>query len=405
MNAFETDVKKNETRKIAGKYHFDLYKRYPLTLVKGNGVYAEDSEGNKYLDALAGIAVNSLGHCHPNVVQAIQEQAAKLMHVSNFYYNEPQSRLAKLLAEVSGLDRVFFCNSGAEAIEGAIKLARKYAFNKGKSGHIIAMENCFHGRTLGAIAMGKEKYQKGFAPLPAGFDRVPFNDIETLRNRVDDSTVAIILETIQGEGGIHPVNPGYLHEARKLCDKHDALLILDEIQCGIARTGQMFAYQHYDVMPDIVTSAKALGNGFPIGAVLAKEDAAAAFDYGDHGTTYGGNPLACAASIASLKTIQDEKLAAHAFEMGEYFKNRVLAISHNWPAIKEVRGLGLMIGVDLSFKGAKVVEEMLKKGVLSNCASDTVIRIVPPLIITKEELDRLFDILIESIKIVEKEHE
>jgi len=392
-------------QEIASKSHFHLYKRYPLTLTRGEGVYAEDSEGNRYLDALAGIAVNSLGHCHPRVTEAIREQAGKLMHISNFYYNEPQSKLAELLTEVSGLNRVFFCNSGAEAIEGAIKLARKYAYNQNKKGHIIAMENCFHGRTLGAIAMGKEKYQRGFTPLPTGFDRIPFNDVKTLKSKVNETTVAVILETIQGEGGIHPVSKEYLQTARKLCDKHNALLILDEIQCGIARTGRMFAYQHYDLLPDIVTSAKALGNGFPIGAVMAKENVASAFDYGDHGTTYGGNPLACAASYAALQTIIESDLASHAFEMGEYFKNRVLSIAHNWSAIKEVRGMGLMIGVDLNFKGAMVVEEMMKLGVLSNCASDTVMRIVPPLIITKKELDHLFDVLIESIKTVEKEHE
>jgi len=400
-----TDTKKDMAQEIASKHHFELYKRYPLTLVSGDGVYAEDAEGKRYLDALAGIAVNSLGHCHPAVTEAIREQAGKLVHISNFYYNEPQSKLAELLTRVSGLDRVFFCNSGAEAIEGAIKLARKYAYNHDKDGHIIAMENCFHGRTLGAIAMGKEKYQKGFAPLPAGFDRVPFNDVDTLKNRVNESTVAVILETVQGEGGIHPVSREYLHTARELCDQNNALLILDEIQCGIARTGRMFAYQHYDVLPDIVASAKALGNGFPIGAVMANEKVASAFDYGDHGTTYGGNPLACAASYATLQTIIESDLANHAFEMGEYFKNRVLSIAHNWPAIKEVRGMGLMIGVDLNFKGARVVEEMMKLGVLSNCASDTVMRIVPPLIITKKELDHLFDVLIESIKIAEKEHE
>ncbi|MGF1669076.1 MAG: aminotransferase class III-fold pyridoxal phosphate-dependent enzyme, partial [Balneolaceae bacterium] len=237
-----TDIKKDEAQELADKYHFNLYKRYPLTLVKGQGVYVEDSDGNTYLDALAGIAVNSLGHCHPKIVDAIQKQAAKLIHVSNFYYNEPQSRLAELLTKISGMDRAFFCNSGAEAIEGALKLARKYAYKQNKEGYIISMENCFHGRTLGTIAMGKEKYQKGFAPLPAGFSRIPFNDLSALREKVNDSTVAVILETIQGEGGIHPVSSAFLKETRNLCDKHNALLILDEIQCGIARTGKMFAY-------------------------------------------------------------------------------------------------------------------------------------------------------------------
>ena len=395
----------NNAKATADKYHFDLYKRYPITLVKGKGVHVEDSEGNTYLDALAGIAVNGTGHCHPKVVEAIQQQASELIHISNLYYNKPQSKLAKLLTEVSGMDRTFFCNSGAEAVEGSLKLARKYAHEKGKDGHIISMTGCFHGRTLGTIAMGKKKYQKGFDPMPPGFDRVKFNDIAALKDRVTDSTVAIIMETVQGEGGIHVVTPEFLQTARYLCDKHDALLILDEVQCGIARTGKMFAYQHYAVEPDVVASAKALGGGFPIGAVMAKEHAADAFDHGNHGTTYGGNPLACAAAAASLEAILDENLMEHAAELGHYFKNKMRSIGQNWDAIKEVRGLGLMIGVELTFPGAKVVEEMMHRGVLSNCASNTVMRIVPPLVISKEELDEVIEVLIESIKKVEKDVE
>lgn len=388
---------------MADSYHFDLYKRYPITLTKGRGARATDSEGNEYIDALAGIAVNSTGHCHPKVVNAIKNQAENLIHCSNFYYNEPQSKLAKMLAEVSGMDRSFFCNSGAEAIEGSIKLARKYAHKLGKEGNIISMEGCFHGRTIGAIAMGKKKYQEGFDPMPAGFDRVPFNDIGALKDKVDDSTVAVILETVQGEGGIHVVEPQFLQSARYLCDKHDALLILDEVQCGIGRTGKMFAYQHYMVEPDIVASAKALGGGFPIGAVLAKEHVAKAFDYGNHGTTYGGNPLACAAACASLEAILDEGLMQRATELGEYLKNRMRSVGQNWDAIKEVRGMGLMIGIELDFPGAKVAEMMLHDGVLSNCASNNVMRLVPPLVISKEELDTVINVLIESIKKVQKD--
>lgn len=386
----------------AEKYHAKLYKRYPLTLKKGKGVKVWDDEGNEYLDALAGIAVNSLGHSHPRIVKSVKKQVEKLMHVSNFYYNEPQSNLAEALVKVSGLDRVFFCNSGAEAIEGSIKMARKYASKKGKTGPIISMDNCFHGRTLGAIAMGKEKYQNGFAPIPPGFTRVPFNDVEALRERTDENTVAIILETIQGEGGIIPVTTEYLQTARELCDDYDIPLILDEIQCGIARTGKMFAYQHYDIEPDILTLAKALGSGFPIGAVAAKEKFMAAFEYGDHGTTYGGNPLACTAALETIKTILDEDIEEMARVRGKYIMKRLNDISTHWRAIQEVRGMGLMIGVELNFPGADVVTEMMKRGVLSNCASNNVMRLVPPLIILKEDADKIVDVLVESIKEVEK---
>jgi len=249
--------------------------------------------------------------------------------------------------------------------------------------------------------MGKKKYQKGFEPLPSGFEQVPVNDFKALKERADGNTVAVILEPVQGEGGIHPVEESYIKQVRELCDEHDILLILDEIQCGIARTGTMFAYQHYGIKPDIVASAKALGGGFPIGAVIAEEEVADAFSHGEHGTTYGGNPLACAASLAALGVIEDEKLQEQAAEKGVYFMDKMRSISRNRDAIKEVRGLGLMIGVELNFKGADVVEKMMDRGVLSNCASGNVMRIVPPLIITEKQLDRLIDVLVESIKEVE----
>ncbi len=266
------------------------------------------------------------------------------------------------------------------------------------------MENCFHGRTLGAIAMGKEKYQKGFAPIPEGFRQVPFNDTQVLEDTVTDETVAVIMEPIQGEGGIRPVDEVYIKKARELCDIHDALLILDEIQCGVARTGTLYAYQQYGVRPDIVASAKALGVGVPIGAVIAKNHVAAAFEHGNHGTTFGGNPLACAAACATLSTILDEDLAAQAAEKGDYFMDTFREKTAGWDVIKEVRGRGLMIGVELNFEGADVVKEMLQRGVIGNCASGNVMRIVPPLIITKEQLDKVIDVLIESIKKVEKNY-
>jgi acetylornithine/N-succinyldiaminopimelate aminotransferase len=402
LKAAKSLIGKQPAKKKAEKYHFELYKRYPITLVKGRGCKVWDDERNEYIDALAGIAVNSLGHSHPRIVKTIQKQAGKLMHISNFYYNEPQSDLAEKLVEVSGLDRVFFCNSGAEAVEGALKLARRYSNLKGKSGTIISMDNSFHGRTLGTIAMGKDKYQNGFAPMPSGFERVPFNNVEALENRVNENTIGIILEPIQGEGGIVPVSKEYLKATRELCNKFDIPLILDEVQTGIARTGKMFAYQHYGIKPDIVASAKALGSGFPIGAVIAKENFASAFGYGNHGTTYGGNPLACAAALETLKVIEDEDICNMARVRGEYMMTRLRDLSNNWPAIKNVRGMGLMIGVELNFPGADVVTEMMKRGVLSNCASDVVIRLVPPLIISKEEINKVVDVLVESIKEVEK---
>ena len=393
---------KQPAKRKAEKYHFDLYGRYPIALVKGKGSKVWDDERNEYIDALAGIAVNSLGHCHPRIVKTIQKQSAKLMHVSNFYYNEPQSNLAEKLVDLSGLDRAFFCNSGAEAVEGAIKLARKYSNDKGKTGVILSMENSFHGRTLGTIAMGKEKYQTGFQPIPAGFKRVPFNDSKALEASVNDNTVGIILEPIQGEGGIIEITEEYLKTARRLCDEFDIPLIFDEIQCGIGRTGKMFAFQHYGIKPDILTLAKALGSGFPIGAVVAKENVASAFEHGNHGTTFGGNPLACAVALETLDVIDDENICDMARVRGNYLMTRMHDLSQNWSAIKEVRGKGLMIGIELAFPGGPVVTEMMKRGVLSNCASNNVIRLVPPLIITKEEIDTVVDVLVESIKEVEK---
>ncbi|MFU8813081.1 MAG: aspartate aminotransferase family protein [Balneolaceae bacterium] len=401
LKAAKTLIGKQPAKKKADRYHMELYKRYPITLVKGKGCMVWDDERNEYLDALSGIAVNSLGHSHPRIVRTVQKQAGKLMHISNFYYNQPQSDLAEKLVKVSGLDRAFFCNSGAEAVEGAIKLARRYANKKGKNGPVLSMENAFHGRTLGTIAMGKDKYQDGFSPMPTGFERIPFNDVEALEKRMDKDVSGVIFEPIQGEGGIVPVSDAYVKRLRELCTEYDVPLIADEVQCGIARTGTMFGYQHYGVVPDIVASAKALGSGFPIGAVMAREPFASAFDYGNHGTTYGGNPLACAVALETLNVIEDDDLCEMARKKGEYLMTRLRDISTNWNAIRDVRGRGLMVGVELNFPGADVVVEMMNRGVLSNCASNVVIRLVPPLIITKEEIDRLVDVLVESIKAVE----
>ncbi|TVQ66513.1 MAG: aspartate aminotransferase family protein [Balneolaceae bacterium] len=392
---------KKPAKQKADRYHFDLYGRYPITLVKGKGARVWDDERNEYIDALAGIAVNSLGHAHPEIVKTIQKQASRLMHVSNFYYNEPQSDLAEALVKESGLDRVFFCNSGAEAMEGALKLTRRSAFKKGKSGVILCMENSFHGRTLGTIAMGKDKYQDGYHPMPVGFRRVEFNNTEALKAAADSDVIGIVMETIQGEGGIVEADPVFLKTARDLCNTLDIPLILDEVQCGIARTGKMFAYQHYGIKPDILAMAKALGSGFPIGAVAATESYASAFDHGSHGTTYGGNPLACAVALKTVKVIKEENICEMARVRGNYMMTRIRDLSVNWDAIRDVRGKGLMIGVELSFPGAEVVNHMLKLGVLSNCASGNVIRIVPPLIISKEEIDKVIDALVQSVKLCE----
>lgn len=385
-------------QKLEHDHHFDLYKRYSITLEKGKGAHVWDTDGNKYIDALAGIAVNSVGHCHPKVVQAITDQAEKLIHISNLYYSEPQSRLAALLTELSGMDRAFFCNSGAESIEAALKLARKYGNKKNKKGSVISMENCFHGRTLGTISLGKEKYRKGFGPMLPGVDRVPVNDLEALRAKVDGETLAVIIEPVQGEGGVIPVDYGFLREARELCDEHDVLLIFDEIQCGLARTGKMFAWMHYDVKPDILCTAKALGGGFPIGATLASEEVASAFSHGEHGTTFGGNPLACAAAHAALSVIRDEDLSNQAREKGDYIMKEIRDRTLGWDSVKNIRGIGLMIGVELNFKGAPVVDRMLEKGVLSNCASNTVMRLLPPLMISYEDIDTIIDVLLDSIR-------
>ena len=393
---------KQPAKKKAGKYHFDLYGRFPIALVKGKGSKVWDDERNEYIDAFAGIAVNSLGHSHPRIVKTIQKQAEKLIHVSNFFYNEPQSDLAEKLVKLSGLDRAFFCNSGAEAIECTVKIARKYAANKGKTGVMISMDNSFHGRTLGTIALGKDKYQAGFHPMPSGFKKILINDVKELEASVNDETIGIILEPIQGEGGIIEVTQPYMEKARQLCDKFDIPLILDEVQCGIARTGKMFAWEHYGIQPDVVALAKALGSGFPIGAVIAKEKFASAFEHGNHGTTFGGNPLACAVALETLSVIEDENVCEMARVRGNYLMTRMQDQSSNWTAIKDVRGKGLMVGVELSFPGAAVIQEMMKRGVLANCASGNVIRLVPPLIISKEEIDTIVDVLVESIKEVEK---
>jgi acetylornithine/N-succinyldiaminopimelate aminotransferase len=376
--------------------YLQTFRRYPLVLERGEGCFVWDVEGNKYLDVLAGIAVNNVGHSHPTVVKAIQDQAAKLVHISNFYLSKPQVELTEKLAEISEMDRVFFGNSGAEAVEGAIKLARKYAFKNGRGGTIISMEKSFHGRTLATIATGKEKMQHGFGPIPHGFKKVPFNDFDALKAEITEEVAGIIIEPIQGEGGINPVEIEYVKQVRTLCDEHNMSLIFDEIQCGMGRTGKWFAKEHYGVEPDIMTSAKGLGGGVPIGAFMAKEKTASAIDFGDHGTTFGGNPLVCASALATISVIEEEDLLENATEMGEWFKEAIEA--ENLPGYKRFKGKGLMIGLEFDFETKPLVAKMMEHNVLANATADNILRIVPPLNIGYKELQILIDVIKLSIK-------
>lgn len=386
-------------REMDERYHFRTYKRTPILLVEGKGSRVWDSEGNEYIDLLAGIAVNGLGHCHPRVVKAIQEQAAKLMHCSNIYYIGPQTLLAQTLIENCEMDRIFFGNSGTEAVEGAMKLARKWASKNDRGGKIITFEGSFHGRSLAAItATGQEKYKLGFDPLPGGFEIVDFNDLEAVKRAVDKDTCAIMVEPIQGEGGIRVADPEFLKGLREICDEEGILLIFDEIQCGMGRTGHLFAYQGYGVVPDIITIAKALGAGFPIGALLAVEKVADNFGPGDHGTTFGGNPLATAAALASVSSIIDEGLPDRSREMGHLLIGILKERTQNMDLVKEVRGKGLMIGVELEEKGKEVVAMMQDKGVLANCTAGNVIRFVPPMNTPEEDLRKGADVFVETLK-------
>jgi acetylornithine/N-succinyldiaminopimelate aminotransferase len=382
------------------EYYLPTFKRFPLALDRGEGCYVWDVEGNRYLDVLAGIAVNNLGHCHPRVVKAIQDQAAKLMHISNFFVSEPQVELSKMLVEKSGLDRVFFSNSGAESVEGAFKIARKYAHSKGRGSGIIAMQNSFHGRTLATIATGKAKMQNGFGPMPSGFHRIPFNDLEAVKALVSNEIAGIILEPIQGEGGIRPADEQYIRDLRALCDKEDIVLIFDEIQCGIARTGKFLATEHYGVKPDIITLAKGLGSGIAVGAILSNEKVSQAIDFGDHGTTFGGNPMACAAGLATLQTIEEENIIQEAELKGKQLMNMIRTRLKGYQGFREVRGKGLMIGVEFDFETKPLVMEMMDRNVLANATSGNVLRLVPPLIINESEMIELVDVIEASLQAI-----
>jgi predicted acetylornithine/succinylornithine family transaminase len=377
---------------LSEKYVANTYSRYPVLLVRGKGTRVWDLEGEEYLDFVSGLAVCNLGHCHPKVVKAIQDQAEKLIHISNFYYIEPQIQLASLLCKHSFADKVFFCNSGAEANEGAFKLARKFAKEKiGKDRYeIITMERSFHGRTLATLtATGQEKFHKGYEPLMPGFKYVPFNDIGAVKNAIDPKTCAVMVEPIQGEGGVNCPSEGYLKALRDICDEKRLLLIFDEVQVGMGRTGKLFAYEHEGVEPDMLTLAKSLAGGVPIGALLIKKGIADGFKPGDHASTFGGNPLASAAGVAALTAILEEGMLENCRKMGDYFISELEEIKKKFPFVKEVRGKGLILGVELKIDGSSMVKEMLKKKILINCTMGNVLRFLPPLIVTKEEVDRV----------------
>jgi len=376
------------------------YKRTPVVFSRGSGCTLWDTEGRSYLDFVAGIAVCNLGHAHPAVSKALCDQSKILVHVSNLYYTMPQTELAAWLVDHSFADRVFFCNSGAEANEAAIKLARKYFKDKAEPDRfrIISMIQSFHGRTLGTLsATGQDKIKQGFSPILEGFDFVPFNDFQAIREKISASTCAILLEPIQGEGGIRSAEPEFLQKVRRLCDETGTLLIFDEIQTGIGRTGKLFAYEHFGVQPDIMTLAKALANGLPIGAMLAKESVAAAFVPGAHASTFGGTPLVTAASLCVLKTLDRENIIGHCAEVGQYFKERLLELKTRHDSVVDVRGLGLLLGMELNIDGLPLVQACLEKGFVINCVQGNTLRFVPPLIVQKAEIDRLIHCLDEIL--------
>ena len=394
-----TDISKRDWVALEHKYYQGTFKRQPVTFVKGQGTRVWDSDGKVYLDLVAGIAVNVLGHCHPAIVKAVQEQVTQLVHVSNLYYNTRQIELAEQLGQLSNGMRSFFSNSGAEANEGAIKLARKFGrVHKNGAYEVISMERSFHGRTLATTAAtGQAFYQATWIPLPDGFKQVPFNDLDALKAAISDNTVAVLLEAVQGEGGIWSGNPEYIQGVRKLCDEQNLVMICDEVQAGMGRTGKFFSWEHFGIVPDIVTMAKGLAGGVPMGAMLTgpRTDL---FEPGDHGTTFGGNPIACAAGIATIKTILEENLLENAASIGDYCHSKFEAFCDKYNFIDSPRGIGLMQAVNVKHDLAPaIVQQALEHGLLMNALGTSTLRIVPPLNITKADVDEATDLLDKAL--------
>jgi acetylornithine/N-succinyldiaminopimelate aminotransferase len=392
------------------KYLIGNYKKYPLFIDKGRKCIVYDHGGKRYVDLLAGIAVNALGYNHPRVNNVIRKQIKKTLHVSNLFYHPYQALLAKKLVELSGLEKAFFCNSGTEAIEAAIKLARGYSHknNLGEGKHeILTLDNAFHGRTFGALSgTASEKYRKPYEPLVPGFRFVKFNDVEDLKIQFTERVCAIIIEPIQGEGGIHACSSEFLTAARQLCDQYKALLIFDEIQCGIGRTGRNFYFERFGINPDVLTLAKPIGLGLPLGALLTTGQIGAAFGPGDHGTTFGGGPLACRVGFEFLKIMEEEKLLERIAQIGNFFKERLLALKAKHSFVLDVRGEGLILGMELSFPCREIVNRCLEAGFIINCTADRVLRFLPPYIITKKEISKFIkalDLILSEVKLTADE--
>ena len=390
-----------EIKELAGKVIMNTYgDRYELALVRGEGCLVQDAEGNEYLDFVGGIAVTALGHSHPAVTEAVSRQAGELIHVSNLFFTAPQVRVAKMLTDLSFADRVFFCNSGAEANEASIKLARKYSFEKYGHGRykVITMEHSFHGRTMATMAAtAQEKIQKGFTPLMDGFTYVPLGDLQALENALTGEVCAVLIEPIQGEGGVNAPPDGYLEKLVAVCRERDVLVIFDEVQVGMGRTGKLFAYQNFGVEPDIMSLAKALANGLPMGAALAREEVAKVFTPGAHATTFGGGPLVCAASLATLETITAPGFLDRVVRVGDYLKAGLKEIAERHKFVRQVRGMGLILGMEVDFAAAGVLKTLRERGFLINVTKDNVLRFLPPLIVTEAEVDRLLPVLEEVL--------
>jgi len=389
----------DEIIKLTEAHVLNTYRRFPVAMVRGLGTRVWDASGKEYLDFISGIAVCNLGHSHPAVVKAIREQAGRLIHISNLYHIEPQAELARLLTTHSFADKVFFCNSGAEANEAAIKLARKFFSDKGQLRYkILTMEKSFHGRTNATLAAtGQEKVRKGFEPFLEKFTYIPFNDLSALREAVDSETAAVMVEPIQGEGGVRVPDEGYLKGLKEICEKAGVLLIFDEVQVGVGRTGKLFAHEHYGTTPHIMTLAKALGGGMAIGAMMVRDSVAAAFGPGSHASTFGGNPLATAAALAAVKTILDEGLLKNCTVMGEYILQKLLSIKEKYSFIKNVRGKGLILGIEVESPVGEIVGACLDNGLLLIAAGDNVLRFLPPLTVTAKEVDEMMVKLCEVL--------